>query len=125
MAQPFPDARLSDPLTNEGGVADLRAGTQMSKLTEQPVRLQAHRGWLLSDHRSIAAPRPVASVRDHRGAHWIEHDVSRQFQQVGISFDQDGFETTLQEVAHQPMAAIGRLRKNAGFQDLTPLFSGD
>jgi hypothetical protein len=49
VAQPFPDARLSDPLAGDGGVAGPRAGTRPGELAEQPVGLQPSGGRLLSE----------------------------------------------------------------------------
>jgi hypothetical protein len=113
MAQPLPDARLSDTLANEGGVPGLRAWTLLTELGERPVGLQPRGSGLLCDHRPIAAPGSLACRRDHRRAHGIENHISRQFQQVGIPFDQDGFEPPLEDVAHQPMAANARLGVDA------------
>jgi len=106
MAQCFPDARLSDSLTNERGVTGLRAGTLPIKLTQQPVRLQPSGRQLLSEHRPVAAPRPIFGVADHPRADRIQHDVPRSFQQVGAPFDQHGLEATLEEVARESMPMI-------------------
>jgi hypothetical protein len=39
MAQPLPDARLSDPLADEGGVAGLCADALVAELAQHPVGL--------------------------------------------------------------------------------------
>jgi hypothetical protein len=113
MAERLPDARLLDSLSDEGGIAGLCGGTLPGELAEDPVGLHPRRRGLLSDHRPIAAPRPVARLRDHRGAHGIEHHIARQLQQIGIPLHQDGLEPTLEEMTHQPMAAIARLGVDA------------
>ena len=113
VAQPLPDARLSDPPANDGGLAVAGAGTLSAELPEQPVGLQPIAGGCLSDHRPVAAPGPGRRLRDHRRAHGIEHHVARQLQQVGVALDQDGLEPTLEEVAHEPVAAIDPLRVDA------------
>jgi len=77
MAQCVADARLSDSLTHERGVIGLRAGTLLIALPQQPVRLQPSGRGLLSEHRPVAAPRPVPGVTDHPRAHRIKHDVPR------------------------------------------------
>lgn len=102
MAQPFPHARFPHPLANEGSVTGLRPRPLLAELAEQPVGLQPWRGGLLSNHRPIAAPRPIARVPDHPGAHGVQHHVPRKLQKVGVALDENGLEPTLEEVRCQP-----------------------
>lgn len=44
---------------------------------------------------------------------WIQHDVARKFQKVGIPLYQDGLVSTLEEVTDQSMASVRRLGVDA------------
>lgn len=56
MAKPLPEARLSDSLDDEGGVAGLRLSALVAELTQQPIALQPFRCRCRCDHRAVTAP---------------------------------------------------------------------
>jgi hypothetical protein len=59
---------------------------------------------------TIAAPAPLASMRDQPGPDGVEHNVARKLEQVGFSLHQDSLEASLKEMSAAVVPAIEVLR---------------
>jgi hypothetical protein len=69
-------------------------------------------GWRRAAHRgAVAAPGPQFGLGAEAGAHRVEDDIARQFQQVGLALHDDGFEAPLEPMSDAAMSPVMRTRR--------------
>ncbi|HUF17836.1 MAG TPA: hypothetical protein VMS12_07320 [Thermoanaerobaculia bacterium] len=81
-----------------------------TEMPEGPVHLEPGRRRLEHRGRAVAAPRPVGDAIDNPGADGVEDDIAAELQEIALLLDNESLESSLEEMAAPPMAAIESFR---------------
>lgn len=86
-----------------GSNSGLRVGAELS---HQPLNLQPGRLRHATQHRVVAAPRPVLGQVADTCPHGVEHHVARQLQQIRLALHDDRFEPALKHMTIPVVGAV-------------------
>ena len=84
MPEVLPGAGLSDALCDEPAIGSDRRLLGAAECREQPIPAQPIRAGCVARGGAIAAPRPIVGCCDHPCADRVQHQLAREFLQVGI-----------------------------------------
>lgn len=105
----FPRRSGLDSFRHKLRVTRLRHAAPLGELGQQTVNGQPRRCLFQPYARTVTAPWPDLRLLNYPVTNWIEHDVTRQFQQIGVAVHQNGLEASLKQMPHASMAAIAGL----------------
>src|SRR5690242_7372646 len=77
-----------------------------SEVRQQYVRCKPFGRSYLTHHGLMTCPAIICRSSDDAGPHGVEHNVTRDLQQIRLLLNECGFETALKQMADARMTAI-------------------